>query len=307
MHLNLVQIQTTSYCNARCDICPYKDSWMIKNPGVMSLKDYEDVLRKVSEADESFSGKVCPYLMNEPFTDKYLDKRIYLIYKYLPNAEVEISTNAELMKGSLMKRVIDTIKSHNKNPLTKIKVSLHGSSIDEISNLMHIDGNTAVKNTVEMLKYNDGNIPVVLVGLGQSRDEQIRLFNYRKLNRFWHRILEENNVNRRNVRILYYSFHNRAGNVEYSGWNYPKKIREIGPSNPFDCPRIHGRLHILWNLDVLLCCMDYNHEYCLGNLKDSSVEELLESEQCQTIYKMVRGEIESPEDFICKRCMSPGG
>jgi len=53
--------------------------------------------------------------------------------------------------------------------------------------------------------------------------------------------------------------------------------------------------------------MDYHRETVFGNLKKQTISEIFESDTYNNIFKQVQGDLESPDDFICKRCQSPGG
>ena len=53
--------------------------------------------------------------------------------------------------------------------------------------------------------------------------------------------------------------------------------------------------------------MDYHHEVKLPNIQDMSLLDYFDSDEYYNLVGMVGGEIASPDDFICKRCTSPGG
>lgn len=58
---------------------------------------------------------------------------------------------------------------------------------------------------------------------------------------------------------------------------------------------------------IRICCMDYHGEVKLPNLQDMSLIDYFQSDEYRTLYGMVTGQLDSPADFICKRCTSPGG
>ncbi|RLC73787.1 MAG: hypothetical protein DRI26_00070 [Chloroflexi bacterium] len=124
---------------------------------------------------------------------------------------------------------------------------------------------------------------------------------------FLNSIFQTYNLPLENVHLRYYTFHNRAGNVRLCNWDGTEYYREIGPEYPFDCWRFRSGIHILYNLDVIACCMDWNRETVFGNLKTQTLKEIWEGEKRRTFVDMASGRKPSPKDFICKRCMSPGG
>lgn len=61
-------------------------------------------------------------------------------------------------------------------------------------------------------------------------------------------------------------------------------------------------IHILYNWDIILCCMDWRREVILGNVKTKNAYEIWNGEKYDKIRKMVNDKIESSHNFICKRC-----
>ncbi len=95
-----IQIQTIEFCNLKCDFCP--NHYMIwdrlegKKKGIpyniMSIENYTKIVKNL--ADLNFTGRVSPYLMNEPLMDK--DRMVEIIgitRKYLPKNPIKINTN----------------------------------------------------------------------------------------------------------------------------------------------------------------------------------------------------------------------
>ena len=304
MKLRLIQVQTTPHCNAACVFCPHKHSIIGSMKGFMDKELYESILEKISNYDKDFKGRFCPYLMNEPFVDKRLEDLVELSYKYLPNMELEISTNGELLTKKRAEKLIDIITTHNKNPRTKIKISLHGINKEMIKHLMNINGEKIIQNLKNLIEYNNNRVRIVIFGLGYSRDDNIRYFNARQYKRFLYNELGEF---AKNIEIKYGSFHTRAGNVTMENWKYRPKVREIDKNHPFDCSRLHGMLHILYDGSIIPCCMSWNLEYLIANIKDYTIEEIFNLDKYKKFIDMATGKLDSLDDFICKRCDSPGG
>jgi hypothetical protein len=53
--------------------------------------------------------------------------------------------------------------------------------------------------------------------------------------------------------------------------------------------------------------MDYHAEVKLPNLNDMTIEEYYRGKDFGQVAAQVTGQIESSDNFICKRCTSPGG
>jgi radical SAM protein with 4Fe4S-binding SPASM domain len=67
------------------------------------------------------------------------------------------------------------------------------------------------------------------------------------------------------------------------------------------CSYLMQRLAIFWNGDVTTCCMDYNNQFKLGNLKDQAVEEIWHSLKMRNFRKLhLNSQRKSMP--ICKHC-----
>ena len=155
----LIQIQTTSSCNARCKFCPYKDSWFINNPGKMSDKLFDKIIRNIKKLDKEFDGTICPYLMNEPFTDKKLLNKIETIYNNFPNALVEVSTNAELLDEQKIDKLIELMKPPHRG---KIVISHHGVGKKSFEENMKINYEKSTINALMLIERAYNKIPVAI-------------------------------------------------------------------------------------------------------------------------------------------------
>ena len=67
-----VQLQTQSYCNGRCLICPYSELSGKFEQGKMDWAVFEKIANEISQWNKP--GKVGLMLQNEPFLDKIFFK-----------------------------------------------------------------------------------------------------------------------------------------------------------------------------------------------------------------------------------------
>jgi hypothetical protein len=129
---------------------------------------------------------------------------------------------------------------------------------------------------------------------------------------YWAKTFQDEKINTKNVHVDAFTFHDRAGTLhrEDRGASDLKvgKVRDIGPGHdPFYCTRIDEWLHFMWDGTIRMCCMDYHGEVKLPNIQDTWLVDYFHSEEYRKLVASVAGMIESPEDFLCKRCISPGG
>lgn len=301
MNFELIQIQTTGTCNARCEVCPFRSSWFIDNHGIMKENLFNNILDQI---DPNYEGKICPYLMNEPFTDPDIINRTQKIVDKLSNAEVEISTNTELLNTDKIKDIVNVLLKARK---AKLVISHHGINKETFESIMHINYEKALRNAINLISEVDGRIPLAIQTMAYSKDNKYHYHSIRRVKRYWDRVFRDNNLRWNNVWLSTLQFHNRAGNVNIGGWDYEQKVRDIGPNNPFYCSKFDKSLNILWNGDLVLCCMDYMHETKFGNVNEQTIEQAFSSKEHKELIDMGTGKKESPENFICKRCQVPSG
>ena len=109
-----IQIQTIEFCNLKCDFCPNHyliwDRLDDKRNGtpykLMSIENYTKLIKNL--ADLNYSGRISPYLMNEPLMDK--DRMVEIIgiaKEYLPKSFLTINTNGTGLTVDLMQGMID--------------------------------------------------------------------------------------------------------------------------------------------------------------------------------------------------------
>lgn len=68
------------------------------------------------------------------------------------------------------------------------------------------------------------------------------------------------------------------------------------------CPRPFRDFGVLCNGDVTLCCLDYDGELSVGNINESTIEELLNSEPAQKLRAAMLGR--SPLPSFCRQCQA---
>lgn len=304
-----VQIQTHSRCNANCVYCPYIESQHHQNPGVMSDQLWEKVLRDLTPfADGINQGKVCPYLMQEPLIGKSIFDKIEQIYFVFPRTQVEISTNGAALTGRVVDRLLEVFAGRRH----EVWVSHHGINAETLEHVMQINYDRAHANLINFLRTSDGRLRIKIRGAGESRDGKHRYFTRQEYLEYWRKNLCEHGIHPKNINIDAFTFHDRAGTLHRVDREAYKlnigKIRDIGPGHePFHCRRLDQWVHIMYDGRIRLCCMDYHGEVELPSLQDMTLAEYFESDAYRKLVGMVTGSEESPDNLICKRCVSPGG
>ena len=66
------------------------------------------------------------------------------------------------------------------------------------------------------------------------------------------------------------------------------------------CPNPFNEVGVLWNGDVTLCSLDHDGQLKVGNVRDSSIEAVIQSEAAQKLRASMLGD--HPLPSICQTC-----
>jgi hypothetical protein len=177
---------------------------------------------------------------------------------------------------------------------------------------MQIDYQKSTDNLIRLLKMSDGRFKIRIRGAGQSKAVDKVYFTHQQYVDYWEEMFRKHSINRNNVSVDSFEFHDRAGTLfreDRGACELNKgKVRDIGPGQAkFHCSRIDEWVHFMHDGSMRLCCMDYHNEVKLPNINDIGLLDYFHSSEYRELVMKVRGDIESEENFICKRCTSPGG
>ncbi len=296
-----IQIQTTSACSGKCIICPYGDSWHKKHPGRMREAVFDRILDQLARYR---LGKVCTYLENEPLLDPDIFRRIHSIKKRLQFDSLELSTNAQALDAAAAARLAALFADVKH----EIWVSFHGVDKRSHEGVMGLDYEQCLENIVGLLKLSD-KLPLRIIirgaGLPQHSDLSHDFqFSQEAYTAFWEGQLRRHGIRTR-PGINWIRFHDRAGTIRRTPIRLKTPVRTDLAG--FSCPRLDHWLHFLYTGELILCCMDYHRETVFGNVLEQDLEDILAGPAFCALRDKVTGAAASPPDFICKRCISPGG
>lgn len=116
---SIVEFNIWGACNRRCSFCPVSNAevWTNRHEGI-SLKNYEKVLRNLSEID--YSGVILWSTFSEPLLHKQSLKLIQMTKLVLPKSHLHIVSN-----GDVLRRRLDFIKEIYSAGADKLQISLY--------------------------------------------------------------------------------------------------------------------------------------------------------------------------------------
>lgn len=265
---DIVQIESTNLCNAKCVFCPRDE--MHRRQGVMSM----DLFRKiVDECAELGITHVRVHNYGEPFIDRKLVEKVrYAKQKGIK--EIGMISNGSLINADVARGMIE-------------------AGLDAINISVDASGREVFESTRIGLKYDKviGNIERLLkirAELGRRRPKLILSF-VRQSNsadeqafiEHWKRIADKIHIT---------DLHNWAGTLNReSDVNFP-------------CYRPWLTFTVLWDGRVSLCCADFDGRTVLGDLKTSTIREIWNAEPYRQARRM---HLESGGPDICRSCDLP--
>jgi radical SAM protein with 4Fe4S-binding SPASM domain len=264
----IVQIESTNICNARCVFCPRDE--MHRRQGVMDEALYRKV---VDECAALGIRHVRLHNFGEPFVDRQLASKVAYA-KQRGIAEVGVISNGSLLDETVARAVVEagldainiSVDASGREVFERTRVGLkYDKVITNIERLVRIRadlGRTHPKLILSFVRQGDG-------------DEE-RAFIER-----WRSVADKIHIT---------EIHNWAGTL-----NRQSDVR-------YPCYRQWLTFTVLWDGRVSLCCADFDGKVTLGDLRTSSIRDIWESER----YRAVRREhLESGGPDICRACDLP--
>lgn len=295
-----VQIQTASFCDGKCLMCPYSTSWHKQNPGCMSDELFETIIRQLEPMELE---RLCLYLENEPLLDRHVFDRLWMARNRLRFACFNFATNAATLTADKAQQLVEVFEGTEH----RIWIGFHG--VDEASyrRVMGLDFHKTLQNVIGLLRLAQRRgLKIIIRGAGlplpPGRKTSPVHFSQQQMHDFWTRVCGENGIRR--PPLNYFAYHDRAGSVTSAGYNFNYKRKSL---LGFYCDRGDQWLHVLYNGKVIFCCNDYHCKTVIGDLGSQSVAEVLESPAYRDYRLKMMGWRKSSDDFLCKRCVKPGG
>ena len=264
----IVQIESTNICNARCVFCPRDE--MHRKQGVMD----EALFRKVVDECAALGVRhLRLHNFGEPFVDRHLAGKVaYAKKKGI--AEVGVISNGSLIDEQVARAVVEagldainiSVDASGREVFERTRVGLeYDKVIANIERLIRIRGELGRTHPKLILSF---------VRQGDGEDE--RAFIER-----WRQVADKIHIT---------DIHNWAGTLS----------RESAVR--FPCYRQWLTFTVLWDGRVALCCADFDGKVTLGDLRTSSIRDIWDSEP----YRAVRREhLETGGPDICRACDLP--
>ncbi len=264
----IVQIEATNICNAKCVFCPRDD--MHRRQGIMTLELFKKI---VDECAQLGITHVRMHNYGEAFVDRKLVEKVrYAKQKGIQ--EVGMISNGSLITEPVARGMIDagldainiSVDASGKEVFEATRIGLkYDKVIANIERLLRLRGESGKRRPKLILSF---------VRQNNSADEQAFIEH-------WKSIADKIHVT---------DLHNWAGTLNTeSDVNFP-------------CYRPWLTFTVLWDGRVSLCCADFDGKTILGDLNTHTIAEIWNAEP----YRNARRQhLESGGPDVCRACDLP--
>lgn len=247
-----VQIETTSFCNAKCVMCP--QGQLTRKQGTMDMDLYYQII------DECADWNV-PFLHLCGIGETMLDKDIFKRIRYAKRKRIGIvrtNTNASLLNAEAADELLNS-------GLDELFISIDHGNKDEYEAIRkNLDFEEVCENIEYIVKRRQQ--------LGKTKPS-IGI----------NAVAQEGNLEQ--VRSVYDRFGKLVDYINFqASWNWTGDIKTNGTPitnrkvKRFPCPYPWLYLNIKWDGEVSICCVDYDSKVKIVNVRDMSLKDAWFSE-----------------------------
>lgn len=276
MFPRIIYIETTNLCNAKCIMCPHQK--LNRTPAFMSDAIFEKTVSDIEDISLS-GGQIFLHKEGEPLLDPKIMARLkYTTSRLGGKNEVGISTNGMLFTPDKADSFIETganliffsVDGVEKDEYEQIRVNLKYEVVEK-----------NIKYFLNRCKNENLKIRVVMQMLINSKDNHSNLFIEK-----W-----------KNYPCEFYIKEMHS----YLDGEKSIQTKKISTSQLNFCEDPFKLIVIYTNGSAGLCCWDYNNEYSIGNITNSSLLELFNSEKAELLRKAITSK-QCKNIIPCNRC-----
>ncbi len=269
MRFRKIYLEISNICNLNCAFCPKTK----RAPRRISPSEFSSIAPKL----RPYSDFIYFHVMGEPLC--HPDLKTFLDIAGTHGFKVIITTN-----GTLLSKRGDILLSHP--ALHKINVSLHAFEANDIP----VTFDEYLDSALEFAKRAEGKKIVVLRlwNEGGAKELNEKIISKIKEN-FSDWVSEKHGI--------------RIGNKVYletgDKFEWPDLTATDGGESVF-CYGLRDQIGVLSDGTVVPCCLDHEGDIALGNIFDSTLDEILASERATAIYEGFKNHRASEE--LCRKC-----
>lgn len=272
MHFKKIYIEITNKCNLNCSFCSIDNN--VKRE--MRIEEFELILKRINH----YSNYVYLHVKGEPLIHSRFKEILNLCKKY--NKQVNITTNGTLLK----KTVVDIV---NSKIVRQINISMHSLTSDKYLN-------DILKSVKYILDNSDIQVVLRFWALENNKFTNLETIVIDNIISFFN--LDKNIIDRikidKNIKLLNNIYLNKEDLFEWPNLE-SEYYNEFG-----GCHGLKTHIGILVDGTIVPCCLDSKGIINLGNIFDSDLSDILNSNKVKNIIKGFNDNKVCEE--LCKHC-----
>ena len=273
-----IRIENTKLCNETCTFCPYT---MEEGKGKhMSEEIYHLAL---SQHRELGGDKILfPSTLGEPLLSRHFEDWVKIASTQYGYSEIHTFSNATVLHPERANRLMD-------NGLTGIMFTLHGLTqeyFQEITGFKYYD------RVVDNIRY--------FAQENARRKHPVKVFL--TIYSPHHKAFVEEHSLVRELKDLgvILTIHDMS---ELHNWGGDIQVNEskLHAEHQIPCKRLWSQIGIAYNGDIVMCCCDYSGSVKLGNINESSLQDIFflgEHKKIRDLHQLG----ESSKIKVCSEC-----
>lgn len=247
------QIETSSFCNAKCTFC--SNASLKRKKNIMSHEVFNRIIERI-KLEKINVSKFILCLNGEPLTDPQLFMRIKKLKSEFPYTKVEFTSNFALATDEIIEQILES-------NLDKVICSLNSVNEKKYKKIMGLEYEKTVNNIEYLLrrkKETGSKLEICLsIILNEENVDEVQKFKER-----WRGV---------NIRVM-----------KLGQWVDKEMFQTIyNHERNGICPILYRTINILSNGDYALCCFD-SEGIISYNVMDSTIEEAWKS----SVFKNIR-------------------
>ena len=304
-----IDVEATSDCNLKCTMCPR--TVMIDNGSFWKVESFD--IDKFKDIIDECAPKGLKALKLQYLGEPLLNKNIFMMVKYAKDAgivDVMFNSNATNLTEARANQILDSgldkllfsFDSPDKDEYEEIRVNANYDktlrNIKRFKEIRDNAGKTKPLTRAQMVKFPGKNdklkrfedlfgplVDFVAHVVWMDHDEEDG--QYTAPEDFWINLKDDLDI----------ALTNENGAEELNERQHKHPINESN-TGEFCCPQLWQRMFIHPDGIVTPCCLDASRTLQMGNVNESSVEEIWNNEK----YTMLREAHETGNMSLVKTC-----
>ena len=278
----VISIESSSYCNADCIMCPRE--LLSREKGNMPMDLFHKIIDECAE-NSRYIKLVQPFMFGEPFINKQLVEMIEYTKSRLPRTPVNVSTNGSLINPEKAQALIDC-------KLDKINIDIDGATAETFEEVrIGLVYEQVVENArylMNLKKATGSKTPEITVTIINMDETQHEITAFKEM---WMPIADN---------VVVQSYTTWTGSVEDKNVGDQASVSAAGGFT-FPCKHPWEEFVIANDGRVSICCLDFDFKVEIGDVSKQTIKEVWNGVPIQEIRKkMIENRYDELE--ICSQC-----